>query len=434
LRSYSPFVVAKNSATNKYQGEIKMFKKTVLLSLFFTANCFAEVKVLPLFNGFFGYGNAFYKEQSGTPSINYNIDYVPALIFSDKLTLLPRLSSTYNGTMIPLEIEEEGNIYTQLWDNLIFTKAIHRINSDWTLRGELGVKKEMARETADETWGTGLYDYSTSHLEASLERRFAAAGQPITLTFGDRVFATTFPNYQSLAAGTTQYLQLAGKNVLDTGSNEIFIKAEWLLNQTFLRCQFGATQSNYSDQKIISAIDGHYLPDLRKDAYTNLSIGASQLLPSYNLPSNETGDKKFKAFLGINYESITKTSNQCLFDADKIFGEENYYSYRQNTISPSITLRFLPSNSDLSLSYDIVQKKYTNRLVQDVNGNYDTSGELIYQNSTVLNFKYAFPVAKSILASVSGGFRAAKSNMLYEKYFQYNFTAYNYMIGIAYEY
>jgi len=394
----------------------------------------AETKIMPLFNASLGFGNAFYLENSGTPSISYDIDYVPAVIFNEKLTLLPRLNSNYSGTMMPKEIEEEGNIYVQTWDNLLYTKIVDKLNTSWILRGELGFKSELARETADESWGSGLYDYGKTHLEVSMEKKFE---KPISITFGERIYSTTFPNYRALSADSTQYSQLlSGDKVLDTASGETFIKMEWLLNRTFLACKLGATQSNYGDQKVVSIVDGHYLDTKRKDAYSNFTVGVSQLIPDFKVPlgADDEGRRKVKTFLGINYESIAKDSNQNQFDTEKIKGIGDYYDYRQTCITPSVTFRFLPANSDLSISYDVIRKNYSSRIVQDVNGNYAADEEKIYQSSNVMNLRFAFPVMKKYLASISCSFRNSRSNMLYEKYFQYNFNAYSYMLGVGYEY
>jgi len=330
----------------------------IKLVVFLACVCFicntvhSGVSVIPLVNAELGYGQSFYDENKGSQSDNYDLDIVPVITLSEYTSILPRLGLSHTGVLTPKEIEDEGSIYFDIRDSLLFLKLVTKTESGLAFRCEVGGKTELAREATDENWGEGLYDYNTNHVELSLEKKFSA---PLSISFGVRPFTTVFPNYSSLAAGTTEVAELQGVHVLDTNNSETFIKFEYLLGKWFLKTRISVLNSDYPDQKVVSEKDGSFMDTKRNDKYNDFSIGFSHILSEKSL-STVDEEKKFRTFIGINIMTRTKTSNQNHFDVERIYGTEHYYDYTQTIITPSATIRFIPSNVELGLSYDIITK------------------------------------------------------------------------------
>lgn len=82
------------------------------------------------------------------PSFNFPIDGASS----------PRIMDTIEGTEQIQALAGGGMLFRDHTGQALLLKSVHKLGS-WKLKPSLGVSAEWLRETRDEDWGQGLYDY-----------------------------------------------------------------------------------------------------------------------------------------------------------------------------------------------------------------------------------------------------------------------------------
>lgn len=398
----------------------------VVLGLVICSDISAEIRVLPLVNADLSGGNSFFNGKSSSFGGNLSLDLVPVIRFSDKLSVLPRYSGKYTGSFVAMEIQDEGYLYQQIQDNIGSMKFIYKISDEIKFKTAGGYIKELLRETKDEQWGDGLYDYDSIYGETEIEKRFANSDLPFLIGAGYRFYTMRFPNYESLASKTTSYTELIGEDVLDTDNNKIFVNSDIYLTRDMLSIWgYSYVQSKYLDQKIVTQTGG-YSTEKRTDQIHTVKCNIN-----YAVPESES-KKRYRKYLGMNLEYKLRLSNQNHFDTDAVQFIENYYSYYQLKCGPSITFKFIPSDLYLSFGYELSYKKYTDRPIQDTDGYYGE--DKLSSSASSITLLVSYPLKPYLKTYLSGGYKKTSSDMEYETLYRYNYNSANYLIGISYEY
>ena len=390
----------------------------------------AKVELVPLIDLKLGGGNSYFEGESSSFGGNLELNFVPAIRLGKKTSFLPRYSVNYSGYRLAVELEDEESLYQESSNHLLSFKLIHKILPDFKFRAEYGYKRELLKETRDTSWGDGLYDYNSPYTNIEIEKKFQAKASP-SLLFGGgfRIYDISYPNYQSLASQVD--LELIGENVLDSKNKDIFINGEIFWNPTyFTKWGYTFTQSEYTDQKIVT-ISGEYSEEERSDEVHNFNIGLN-FSPEKEYYLDFAGDSIYKLYSGIDLILKKKLSNQNHFDTEYLMPVSHFYSYNQLKLVPFVTFKFIPSNTNLSLTYEFSHKKYPHRIAQDATGNY-TNDKLLSRGHTFA-IKVSSPINERVWVEVVGSYRDTSSNMKYEKFYNYNYSSAHYSLGIRYEY
>ncbi|MFH1368669.1 MAG: hypothetical protein ABII64_06050 [Elusimicrobiota bacterium] len=392
-----------------------------------TKGLYAEVKVTPIANIDL-MGGQYWVTGASPDKLSANLDifFCPVLNFSPRTALLPIYTGLYSGTKDVKELIGGGTLTREMQDHSISLKFVHKLNDAWKLKSRVGYKIEYLKETVDETWGKGLFDFKKMIIGAEAEKSWETWNGRVGIDY----YTMNYPNYQSLVSqtafqtslDTTTYTEIstqAGKDVLDYNTMSLFLEAK----HKFSANLYGTAHNDISiksfkDQKIVKNT-GEFSPDLRSDLVNYLTFGIRVVGP--------------KAVLGITDGIQYYKSNQSSYDAANSKFIADYYNYTQNSVMPSITFTLGSGDLPMSLTlyWDITYRAYASRPAQSDDGTYKS--ENINQTTNTFGMNFTYPIIKSVSAKFSTNYRDSSSNMKYEKNYKYNYYTFNYFVGMNWQ-
>ena len=408
-------------------------KKLLLCSTFCLLPFYlsAEVRLIPVADVSVLGGQYFLEGESASLGGNVSAFVVPTINFSPKTALLPMLNFNYRGTKDVEELVGGGTLTQQSLDiGPLSLKLVHKF--DDTMKGKLrlGYKVQYLKETEDEKWGEGLFDYGRTTLGFEFEKML----KKVNLKLGFDYYTMRYPNYSSLISesgfetsiDTTTYTEIsenAGENVLDYNAVGFSIEGNKGLNEKLsVKASYGFSRRGFADQSIVNE-NGSFKDELRKDNAHNFDLGLTL----------NTGRTSINLIDTIQLYS----SNQNSYDAGRTKYIPDFYSFFQNGFSPvlSVYLGKAKPYKKLSLFLDVSYRSYSERLSQDSEGNY--RDEKIHQNINTVGLGFVYPLerlSKGLSFRVNTNYRTCSSNMKYEENYRYNYYTFNYFAGVEFEY
>jgi len=384
-----------------------------------------SAEVIPVWSiGVLG-GQYFYEGETSALTANLSLDISPAVKFSDKFTLIPTYNSNYQGTQSVEELAGGGTLFQDSFSNGITVKGVYKFSSSLNLKTSAGYSRELLRETKDEEYGDGLFDYHKVKGGLEGEYKFTEYSD---IRLGYDYFTLRFPNYQSLESSQDSTLsrELVGENVLDT-KNHLITLAGGMPVYKIVRWKISGylMKTSYDDQPIVNSA-GSLTDTLRSDDL--LSVTVSLGMPIVN-------SKNFKMIGEAGYGVSSLDSDQSHYDARKTVFTADYYDYDQNTVSVNFTSALGDSKTPwiMSLVFQRSKRDYLERLVQDPDGNYIT-GEKTYVKQESLSYGTSYPLTENFSLKFLSTLSWNNSNMQYEKVYRYHYKNANYMFGFSYEY
>ncbi|MFH1416236.1 MAG: hypothetical protein ABIH89_09170 [Elusimicrobiota bacterium] len=406
----------------------RQFLLIILLTIvLFPAEIPAGVRILPLLNMDISGGNSFFEGEASSFAGNLHMDFVPVIRFNQRTSLLPKYTGIYTGTSVAMDIEDEDYLYQQSQDHSGSLKLIHKLSDRLKLKLSGGYITELLRETKDESWGEGLYDYDSTYGELEFEERFQTS-LPFIIKAGYRYYTMRFPNYESLAS--EEDMELIGKNIFDTDNSSFFLKSDIFLPlDVHNRWEYSYNRSKYLDQKLVTDA-GDYSEEKRLNQTHKLKCTLYYTLPESN--SWRARRAGHKTYLRLFLSWKQRISNQNHFNTDVLTFISDYYSYTKLGIGPSVTVKFVPSNIKFYLGYEYSRKQYKERPVQDEDGYYED--DKFFSDTSIISLGIYYPLTKSLTLNLSGNYSDVRSNTEYEAYYSYNYSSANYLLGVSYEY
>ena len=409
---------------------------TILLILFTLSigidSLFAKTKIVPVADVTLLGGQYFLKNESSSFGGNFDLFYTPVINFTSEKALLPIVSLTYRGTKDVRELVGGGTLTQEYLDTSLSLKYVHKINDTLKIKPRIGYKTEYLKETKDETWQRGLFDYDKTIGGVEFEKNLT--GGVNNLRIGYDYYTMKYPNYSSLisqgefqtAVDTTTYSEIstnAGVNVLDYNTGELFADFIHSFNETVQgRIAYDIAWKSFPDQHIVNET-GQFTTGLRNDTVHLLTL-------SYQKQTNK------KTLLSITDYVQNYISNQNSYDANQTKYIPKFYNFFQNSITPSLTLSIGKKHpyKRLNIYLDLTIRGYGDRLAQDEAGNY--LSEKVSQTTTSLGTGYTIPIEryKGLSAYFNINYRTSSSNMKYEKYYKYNYYVSNYFLGLNWKY
>ncbi|MDA8130563.1 MAG: hypothetical protein M0011_03550 [Elusimicrobia bacterium] len=403
--------------------------RNTLLALPLAALCLsplrAEMKITPVADVSL-FGGKYYLD-SDAASFQGRLDaYVsPALSLTENQDLIPVYSGNYSGTQDIQELAGGGVLTRKRQTHTFSVKYVY---TDEFNKYKPRVSYSLARikETKDEKWGDGLFDYNTlsAGFEAEQERPYG------TFTESYDFYKVTYPNYSTLLSNsqsvfndTTTFNQLstnAGTNPLDNTSHRLGLSYAWFPGPLNLKASYDFTYRNYGDQAVTakpSTGQSPFKSDKRKDMMQNAGLTASRALKPLFLSAGAR-----LGYLG---------SNQGTYDSARSKYMKDYYGYMDVELSPSMTLA-LKNGSQFSFGVDWRRVMYTGRLKQDTSGNYGS--DKIHQTFWLTSLSARYPVAAGFYARAAYNYQVSSSNMKYEENYRYNYRASTYLMGLEWEF
>ncbi len=339
--------------------------------------------------------------------------------------------AAYTGFKQVNELAGGGTLFQQSADASLGAKWVKRWDGGWSLKPRVSLNAQLFRETSDETWGKGLYDYWRPEAGVVWEHKTRLGDAiPWTWQLSYDLYYTRYPHFQSLTTqfNSEQSAPNPGSRVLDTVTNQIAYRGEYDLPGFVSAWLFYSISFiDFTDQKVVQS-QGQFLGTKRSDAYQSLNLGASKRFNDWGA----LGSVRPVAALSVTLAD--QISNQNSFDADparlKFIGA--YYDYWEVRLSPSLTTTFLAAKTALRLGLDLAGRSYTGRLAQNSDGTYKNSKLQQFTESVRLDASQ--PIWHGLDLKLSAAWSNTSANTAYEKAYQYNYHDYNYFAGVGWKF
>lgn len=384
----------------------------------------AEIKFTPVVDVSLLGGKYFLDDKSASFQAHADAFVSPVVKFSENHELVPVFSGYYSGTQDVQELAGGGVLTRQRRGQDFSFKYIY--TDEFTkYKPRISFSNAYIKETKDESWGNGLFDYSTFSMGFETERERPNG----TLTASYDFYSVTYPNYATLLSqsatviDTTTFNELsqnAGANTMDNVNHRLAATYTWFPEPLVMTAGYDFTYRKYGDQAIISKPatgSAFFKSDKRTDLVQNFTFKLSQNLKPLLLSA------------GAHFTYMS--SNQNSYDSSRTKYIPDYYSYYELGLAPAVTLG-LKNGGSLGFAASYKRLYYLGRNKQDVSGNYGKDD--IKQDTWLMNIAMRYPLMSRFFAKASYNYQISSSNMRYEANYKYNYRANTYLLGVEWEF
>ncbi|MBI4056926.1 MAG: hypothetical protein HY399_05185 [Elusimicrobia bacterium] len=398
---------------------------------FCTLNFAFSVGVSPLYNAQVLGGQYFFHGDKANLSGNASFLAAPALKFNEEWSLIPNYYGSFQGTKQVLDLVGAGTLFQQVQNHRLGIKAIYDFDDFWRFKSSLGYKIELAKETRDEAWGKGLFDYHKPGGGVEVEYVYE---EPFSVRLGLDSYYIFFPNYSSLESqraldfnGEPLARELVGSHVINTWGNMATLSGSCPLGErAVVEGQYLFNYQKYPSQHLVDA-SGAFTSTLRNDK-THSGQAAVRLPQKWGA--------SLRGILSFGVGATLVQSNQNNYDARNTLFIAKYYNYQEFKTEPALDLSWEGPQKDrpvgLKLGLAGYYRRYSDRLSQDSTGIY--LAEKIHQLTGAINLSLHYPLAPNFGLLFHVQYGNASSNMKFEQFYKYNYTAASYLFGFKYEY
>lgn len=381
------------------------------------------VELVPVFNGAFLLGQTLQDGKSTSWNGNANLQFTPALKFSESWGLIPTYAGSYQGTKSVADLGSGGQLFQDSMSHSVRFKGVWK-HGDLKLKPQAGYRWEFLRETTDEGWGSGLFDYRKPSL--GLEADYAAA-EAVTLGAAVDWYRIEFPNYRSLEStvqGQGLGREQASGRTLDSDN------LSWTGSAAFpfaipgvkTRVSVNWTKRDYPEQSVVLNT-GSLSADKRGDEIKSVGLNLGR---GWRL-GEESG-----VYVDLQTSWTRLDSTQNHYDAESARFTGDYYSYEERSIQPRATFSLGRRKVELSIAYLNTRREYLSRSAQDAGGTYLADTMFLSQDNFF--FDLSVPLGRGFKLLVDSTIATARSNQRYEKFFKTNYTLQSHMLGFSYSY
>jgi hypothetical protein len=376
-------------------------------------------------------GQYFFNGSAGSINGYGNLDMQLLRSFSSDWGFYIEGHSTYTGFKQVDELAGGGTLFQQSWDNYAGVKWVKRFDDGWSLKPRLGLRDELFRETVDEAWGAGLYDFWRYEAGLVWEHKTRLNDEiPWTWQLSYDLYYTHYPHFQSLTSqfGTEQTAPNPGSRILDTVTNQLGYRNEYdLPNFVSAWIFYSISFVTFTDQKVVQS-QGQFLGTNRADTYQSLNVGASKRYDDWQVLG------RVRPVAALNVTVADQISNQNDFNADPSLLKytASYYDYWETRVGPSLTTTFLSTKTTARVSAELATRYYTGRLAQNADGSY--TGNKLHQYTESVSFDASQPVWRSLDVKVRAAWSNTSANTTDEQTYVYNYHDFNYFAGFGWQF
>lgn len=398
-------------------------------------------------------GQYFFRQEKGSLTGNASGMIAPAVKFNEQWSILPSLSSSYQGTKQVVDLVGSGSLFQEQMDHRMGLRTVYSPDgSQWRLKPNFSFRYQLLKETKGEKWFNSLFDYYK--WSGGVEAEYVYY-DPFSIRFGFDYFETRFPNYTSLESAAALQFQgqdlareLVGDRILDTRNVTGFFGVdgpvmEWMVAEGNL----GVTYQDFYNQPIVDET-GLLTTRLRRDVMTTL--GGALRMP-HQLAA------RVRMMATVEGAVAYNTSNQASYDAQRTKYIPFYYNYGEIRGGPTFRLFMGPREKPAvaSLSGMWSYRRYPHRPIQDASGSYNVSGRNQTGNIAgdsfgagdkafhspsldtlgwVVSSTLNYPMAQNFGLIFNVQYGRTYSNQKFEQLYAYNYRVTNYLFGFKYEY
>lgn len=349
-----------------------------------------------------------------SPSILGDLDYAPAVRFSNNSLLNPLLFADSTGENRPVV---ENTLFVRSYNAGAQPTFTWPLGQGWSLGARLLASWNWNQQTLNEAFGDDIYDYQEFGGGLLLRRFVGSWDDLVNLDFSHR----DYPNYHNVD----------GEYQAAIGNKDYYLKDSYFVNLTLHHRQrlsddkvFTATvhlsERLYTDDYVVQDDDSLDLNERQQDLDSTVDLGlAWRLNPTWALNLGLGGD--------------TNTSNQNTFDTSDatatslgVFtaGGENFEDLR---LDPA--LRWVSGPWSAGAAYELLMRS-NGRYIQDANGAYAEGRQADVEHGLSLDVER--DLGDGFKVRLDGTARVALSNQAYAYPTPSNYSYFNAALGLVY--
>jgi len=355
-------------------------------------------------------------------------NFAPAIKSSSRDYLIPLYSGLYRKQRQIINEEEGGRLYTTLMSHNFSLMQKHLFAELLTQRLTGFISLNYNKETSDESFGDGLYDYRDYGLNFDWQYDlFKTETDTGTLLFGAKYYFRKYPNFSTLISLATQTASEEDEKDQNVWG-PTFRYTHKATDKLFLSLGYDFLFKRFADKQTIDS-DGILEDGKRKDKVHYFKLNADYKL-----------NQSF--ILGLNTEIELNNSNQNYYDMVEtplVLGDDvflpHYFNYNRYEIKPTLTCLYpLAENKNivLKIAYAYTLRDYNNRNVKDSAGTYKSELQEDRVHAAFLNI--SFPLSEKFSFLINADYTHTISNMEYERYYRYDYDIYHILSGFSYKF
>ena len=361
--------------------------------------------------------------SSGVPGAEAEAVLAPTVKIMDQLHLVGLYSGSY-ARKKQVYIEDRGNWLSTESMTHNFTPSLrYKHRKDLSFNISIFKTLNLSKETLDEQWYNGLYDYQDIGIGIDTTYKVDAEG-----TLGRaanlrlQYYSREYPQYISLFTladlGNIEEKEKDHKGLLLLG--RISEKKTAILSYSY---ELSILSKSYTDKKI-ETITWERESESQKDTTLTHTGTVSTVRPD-------------GIIYGLNASYTVNTSNQNLAQGSITSGifHRDYYSYTSIQVSPSMRFRYQHLDFKpvkVSVQYSVSKTHYANRLAKDTAGL--LTGNRQEDTSHAFSTVVIYPLKEHLTAGAGFEFLRSNSNNDYETFYRYDYEILNFSAGIMYHY
>ena len=374
-------------------------------------------------------GVHFFRGDKGALSGNADAVFAAAIKHDDRWSFLPSVRSAYEGTR---RVTDTLGTATPAQERMEHKVAFRAVWADpasrWRLKPGISYKLGFLKETADESWGGGLFDERLWTLGAEAE---FLTREPHSIRASLDWFDASYPNYTSLESqaalqfgGRPVARELVGDKVLDRSGARLGLAFDMPVGERVrLDAGLSTVWSRYGSQKVVDEA-GQFDADSRADFLTAVSVAA-------RMPHEWNAD--LRALGSLTFGLGVLSSNQNGYDASRGAFLAKFYDYREVSVTPAVKVLVGPQRAPVAVDLSVGwrRRSYSGRRAQDATGAY-SGGPLSTTEWTVAS-TLTYPIVKRFSLVFTLERASASSNQRFERYYRYAYEATSMLAGFRWD-
>ena len=354
---------------------------------------------------------------------NANATLAPTYRLNDKNVLIGLYSGAYAHEKQAF-IEDRGSRIASENITHSFSPTLrHEYSNELTLNLLAFRTQSLSKETTDENWYKGLYDYNDNGAGLSgLYIVNEAEDQRRSVTFQLQFYKREYPHFISL------YSQAGLGNLeeKEKDQNAVLLMAGYDVTRNVglsYSLSFSRLAKSYTDKKI--------------ETETGERSDKKQVDTDYTLAGSFSYKRDIPVSMDLGWSLGQNDSNQNFAEGalPNIVFQKNYYANKSYSLTPGLTYYLtLKNGKPLALKASVTISKITfnERLTKDVNGVLTDKKEI--DNTHVVFVGAYYNVDDNLTTGFVINHTRASSNNQYETFYRYNYEILNVSVGLQYHY
>jgi len=368
-------------------------------------------------------------DRKGVGGGRVSLDFSPTIKFDENNYLIPLFFSSIERKVRVIPEEEGGELTVMDQDHNAYLAFKHIVDERTSLRIAGFGTWSLNKETRDEDWGEGLYDYRDFGGNINFQFKTGKAdSSPGVLSSTTEYYLRRYPNFQSLISLTID--NAPEKNEKDYRGIRQMVDYQWQASPKFLyNLGYSFLHKRYIDKLVVNS-SGVLSNKKRLDYLHNFNAGLLYSpVKQWQLKLDVSG------FWNLSNQNYYDTRGTFVPTTDDIY-TPRYFDYALAEVRPSLIYLYPLAEKDrdfvLEGAYEFLLRVYSDRKAQTRAGAYTTDTQTDYEHSIIL--KAVYPVNRQFSLVALGEYTISTSNMDYERFYLYNYHSYAVWSGFSFRY